>query len=441
MRENVKKLLMVIIIICIVNLAFDVFLYRSLSTLRKDYETILNTYASKEEDMSRLTKLMYEMQAKVSAQIIKKDEESFQANSETINELHNEIVHVFNHYDALITDKDEYDLYHLVYSGYIGYKEQVELVENFSGSDSIETAHYYVDTIMSNNLEEMNKNLTALYEMTEGDIQRIQDDMDANQRFTSLVTMMFGILMIAVVIALLIAFIRLSGRIFTKFTNEQRIHKEAIIHMQSKTIEGMAGLVESRDGETGLHVKNTAYYVEIIARKMAESEKYKEILIPEYIDLLKRFSPLHDIGKIVVSDTILLKPGRLSEEEFEKMKLHTVEGGSIIESILGDIETPENVKIARDIAACHHEKWDGSGYPSGLSGTDIPLPARIMSVADVFDALISKRCYKKAFPVETAFEMISEARGTQFDPDVVAAFLELRPEIEAYLAEAGKENL
>lgn len=433
MKENVKKLLIVMIVICIVNIAFDVFLYKNLCTVRSEYETILNEYIHKEEDMFRLNKLVYEMQAKVSAQMITRDTVSFQTNTDTIEALHKEIITVFNHYVSLITNPEEYDLYHLVYSNYVSYKKQEELVENLSGEDSIETAHYYVNTIMSNNLEEMNNNLEKLYTLAESNIQDVYDTLDENKRFTNFVILSFGALSLTIIIILLIIFSRLSGHIFHRFMDEQRVHKEAMIHMQSKTIEGMADLVESRDGETGQHVKNTAHYVEILAKKMSEDDTYKDILTPDYIALLKRFAPLHDIGKIVISDTILLKPGKLTLEEFEKMKLHTVEGGHIIDNILGDIETPENVAIAKNIATCHHEKWDGSGYPAGLSGTDIPLEARIMAVADVFDALISKRCYKKAFTIQSAYDIITDSIGTQFDPAVANAFLSLKPVIEEYL--------
>lgn len=139
------------------------------------------------------------------------------------------------------------------------------------------------------------------------------------------------------------------------------------------------------------------------------------------------------MGKIVVSDTILLKPARLTKDEFERMKVHTVEGGRIVEQILSDIETPERVKIAQDIATYHHEKWDGSGYPFGLSGEDIPLCARIMSVADVFDALTSVRCYKEAYSLQSAYDIIESESGKQFDPNIVKAFFELKPGISDYL--------
>ena len=134
-----------------------------------------------------------------------------------------------------------------------------------------------------------------------------------------------------------------------------------------------------------------------------------------------------------MSDVILNKPGKLTPEEFEKMKTHTTEGSRIVGEVLGDVEEPEYMEIARQVAMSHHEKWDGSGYPQGLKQDEIPLCARIMAIADVFDALISKRCYKSAFPVEEAFAIIEQSSGSHFDPVIAATFLELKPEIIALL--------
>ena len=141
-------------------------------------------------------------------------------------------------------------------------------------------------------------------------------------------------------------------------------------------------------------------------------------------------APMHDIGKIGVSDAILQKPGRLTEEEFAKMKEHTVIGKQIMEETLSKIENHQYVEMARDVAWCHHEKWDGTGYPRGIAGTDIPLSARIMAVADVFDAVSQHRCYRTAMSLEQSFAIIEEGRGTQFDPQIVEVFLALRSEIE-----------
>lgn len=143
---------------------------------------------------------------------------------------------------------------------------------------------------------------------------------------------------------------------------------------------------------------------------------------------------MHDIGKIAVPDHILQKPGRLTPEEFETIKQHACEGGKIVREVLGSIEEKEYVEIASDVAAYHHEKWDGSGYNQGLAGEDIPLSARIMAVADVFDALVSKRCYKEAMPMEEAFDEIERSAGTHFDPRLAEVFLDLRDEITEFLS-------
>ena len=143
-------------------------------------------------------------------------------------------------------------------------------------------------------------------------------------------------------------------------------------------------------------------------------------------------APLHDIGKIKISDVILLKPAKLDAEEFAKMKTHSEEGREIIRNILTIIEDEGFLRVAQNIAAYHHEKWDGSGYPEGKKEDNIPLCARIMAIADVFDALVSKRVYKEAYPLDESFKIIKESSGTHFDPELVKAFLNIRDKIEAY---------
>lgn len=207
--------------------------------------------------------------------------------------------------------------------------------------------------------------------------------------------------------------------------------------MQYQTIIGMANLIESRDGETGEHVKRTSTYVGMIAEELTKDSEYASGIDKTYMENLWKAAPLHDIGKIKIPDAILQKPGKLTTEEFEIMKGHTVEGGKIIDESLGAIDDEEYILMAHQVARYHHEKWNGQGYPEGISGEKIPLCARIMAVADVFDALISKRCYKEAMPMEKAFEIIEESSGSHFDPVIVKAFLRIRPQIEKYL----KKNL
>ena len=195
---------------------------------------------------------------------------------------------------------------------------------------------------------------------------------------------------------------------------------------QEVTIEAMAALAEYRDPETGGHIRRTKNYVRLLAQKLATRPEFSQNLDPATIDLLWLSAPLHDIGKVGVPDHILLKPDRLTAEEFEEMKKHTIYGHEAIaaaESKLGDNSF---LRLAKEIALTHQEKWDGTGYPHSLAGKDIPLSGRLMALADVYDALISKRVYKKPFPHAKAVEIILEGKGRHFDPDMVDAFMEIQ---------------
>lgn len=201
-------------------------------------------------------------------------------------------------------------------------------------------------------------------------------------------------------------------------TNEiQRTH-EAMI-------DAFATLAEYRDPETGGHIKRTKNYVKAMAQKLSTFEKYKDILTSEVIEKYYNSAPLHDIGKIGIRDEILLKPGRLNGEEFDEMKKHTTLGLKVLEEASQNLKEKSFLKYAMEFSRYHHERWDGKGYPEGLSKSDIPLAARIMAIADVYDALISKRVYKPAFSHEEAVEMIKQGTNTQFDPFLVDVFLDI----------------
>ncbi len=215
---------------------------------------------------------------------------------------------------------------------------------------------------------------------------------------------------------------------------------ETIARMQSNLIMVMADLVESRDKFTGDHVRNTATYARIIMNQMRREGVFPDVLTNEFMSNVYQSAPLHDIGKIVVSDTILNKPGRLTEEEFAIMKSHTIAGQEILESAKSAVSESSYLDEAQRLAAYHHEKWDGSGYPYGLAGEEIPLSARIMAVADVFDALVSKRSYKAGFPIEKAFAIIEEGIGTHFDPQVARAFLHARDKARAVAEKTNQKK-
>lgn len=199
--------------------------------------------------------------------------------------------------------------------------------------------------------------------------------------------------------------------------------KNTINKMQNALITVLANMVESRDKYTGHHVKNTAAYARIILDELKKMDKYKDTVTEEYENTVINSAPLHDVGKIKISDALLNKNGKLSDEEFAVMKSHTIAGKEIIEEAANMVDDSGYLKEARDLAAYHHEKWNGSGYPYGLRGEEIPLSARIMAVADVFDALVSKRSYKPGFPIDQAMSIIRDGAGTHFDPDIVEIFL------------------
>lgn len=243
-------------------------------------------------------------------------------------------------------------------------------------------------------------------------------------------TIVFGIIPRALVlIAVAVIFTMLCGRtvaLLSKLTTavEQlsRYHKEMVM--------GFATLVENKDGSTGGHIKRTSMYVKLLAEELRNRNCYKEVLTEEYVNNLCKAAPMHDIGKIAVPDAILQKPGKLTQEEFERMKEHAACGGKIIKETFGHLGNEEYTQLAYEVARFHHEKWNGKGYPEGLKRYEIPLCARIMAIADVFDAVSEKRCYRDALPLEQCFEIILEGSGQDFDPMLVEVFLSIKDKIE-----------
>jgi len=215
-------------------------------------------------------------------------------------------------------------------------------------------------------------------------------------------------------------------------TVENVEHQGEIINkLQNGLILVLADMVESRDKCTGDHVRKTAAYTDIIMRELKKEGVYTDQLTDEFMCDVVNSAPLHDIGKIQVSDTILNKPGKLTNEEFEIMKTHTTAGAQVIQHAINTVSEEDSgyLKEAMNLAHYHHEKWNGTGYPCGLKGEEIPLSARIMAVADVFDALVSKRSYKEGFPFEKAMSIIREGSGTHFDPRIAKAFIQASDEV------------
>jgi putative two-component system response regulator len=205
--------------------------------------------------------------------------------------------------------------------------------------------------------------------------------------------------------------------------------------IQDVTILAMASLAETRDTDTGNHIRRTQFYVRALAERLKEHPRFRHFLEPATVEMLFKSAPLHDIGKVGIPDRILLKPGRLDEDEYEVMKTHTTLGRDAIRSAEERLGTSvEFLRLAKEIAYGHQEKWDGTGYPQGLGGDDIPISARLMAVADVYDALVSRRIYKDGMTHEEALALLVAGRGTHFDPDVVDAFVEIESEVRGIAA-------
>ncbi|MCK4601843.1 MAG: response regulator, partial [Phycisphaerae bacterium] len=209
--------------------------------------------------------------------------------------------------------------------------------------------------------------------------------------------------------------------------------RERLLSLETRdlTIFAVAKLAESRDPETGAHLERVRSYSKLLAQELSQQEKFADSIDTDFIRLIYLTSPLHDIGKVSIPDHVLLKPGRLDDREFEIMKTHSEHGAATLDSALQHYPEAAFLRMARDIAAYHHERWDGTGYPTGRAGPDIPLCARIFAVADVYDALISKRVYKEAFTHDVAKNIIMEGSGSQFDSDIVEAFLRREADFQA----------
>lgn len=211
-----------------------------------------------------------------------------------------------------------------------------------------------------------------------------------------------------------------------------RYHREMVM--------GFATLVENKDGSTGGHIKRTTAYVQLLAEALRDNGHYSDILTKDYITTLGQAAPMHDIGKISVPDVVLQKPGRLTDEEFALIKKHTDDGAKIIKKTFFHLGNEVYAKMAYEVAKYHHEKWNGRGYPEGLKEEEIPLCARIMSVADVFDAVSEKRCYRDALPMDECFAIIQKGSGSDFDPVIAQTFLEIRDKVEKIHHEINKTN-
>ena len=233
---------------------------------------------------------------------------------------------------------------------------------------------------------------------------------------------------------LLTLFILITTR--TKdMVNRQQKNAEELMNYHYEMVMGFATMVENRDDNTGGHIKRTSQYAVMLATKLREKDIYSDVITNEFIENLKLAAPMHDVGKISVPDSILKKAGRLTEDEYELMKMHAETGGNIIKNTFGHTSNQLFNEMAYNVARFHHEKWNGKGYPDKKMGYEIPLSSRIMAVVDVFDAVSTNRCYRDAMGLDESLKIINEGKGEDFEPVLVDVFLELRDDIQKIMEE------
>ena len=231
----------------------------------------------------------------------------------------------------------------------------------------------------------------------------------------------------------------LLNRIKTHMDIDEIIHErtDQLHRLQNSIVSVLANMVENRDKGTGGHIERTSAYIKILIEEMKKRDIYTDEMQGWEADKIISSARMHDLGKISITDVIINKPGKLTEEEYEIMKSHAREGERIIDEIIAQTGEGEFLRNARLFAGCHHERWDGKGYPHGLKGTEIPLQGRIMAIVDVYDALVSERPYKKAFSDEGAVQIIMENAGSHYDPEIAKVFFEVKDLFKAVRAEEG----
>ncbi|MCF0224377.1 MAG: HD domain-containing protein [Fibrobacter sp.] len=231
-------------------------------------------------------------------------------------------------------------------------------------------------------------------------------------------------------------YIKLLDKYNSDLANEVQMKDEYIRNIQEQMIAGMANMVESREQSASGHTRRTSNVVKILANEIKRSGAYPSMT--SFFNAVIKAAPIHDLGKIAVEDAVLRKPGKFEPGEFEQMKTHSEKGATIVENLLKDVESEQLVKIAQNVAHYHHERWDGTGYPERLKGEQIPLEARIMAIADVYDALVSRRSYKEKKSHAEAFDIIVNSMGTHFDPNLKMAFINCHKELEAFYDSCGE---
>ncbi|MGN0553845.1 MAG: HD-GYP domain-containing protein [Oscillospiraceae bacterium] len=449
------KIFILVLITGIIGIAGVGIMQHRISKMTSSYEEMSDDYIDNCLKIDEVNSRLLSYRCTLLEMITSSDDEA--AHLTRARELENqkqEVLKIMSELSEKMNSGVREQLYHKLYSNVHSYFNTAEVAHQIFDEGNINTALFYINTDLKTNVLSIEQSMQDMKTLTEDEMDAAHEEMlELTEKSKTIKNFCILIISIAVIICIYSCVTLASQLEKYKDKLEEELeeknrelieHNERIIKIQDNTISGLANLIESRDGETGGHIIRTSKYVEMLAHEARAEGYFTDILTDDYIELLVRSAPMHDIGKISISDLILKKQGKLTVEEFDIMKAHAAEGGKIIRNVMSDIENKNYVDMAAQVAEGHHEKWSGGGYPKGLSGEEIPLCARIMALADVFDALVSKRCYKEAFPFDKAFQIIAESSGTHFDPTLAEIFIKIRPEIEAAATElsddVNKEN-
>ncbi|MBB5227061.1 HD domain-containing phosphohydrolase [Treponema ruminis] len=429
--------LVVIFVAQLVGILGIVYLKYCMDVQASLYNSMANQIFEEERDVEEIRSLLYKYEYNVALIMISSESNQAGENEElakTELEIRNQLIKHAQIMKRMELNSEKERLFRSVNDDVLNYLNYNVVLLSMKSVESTESISQFMKSFVFPLVVRVNSSISRLSEMSKVYIEQSKAEMDRHLDSTKYFSIIgFVVLIFSLVISTIYTH-RVLKELEEKnkfFQSKSEANEMRILEIQNKTIMGIADLVESRSGETGLHVKRTSHLVNMILLQARKKGKWSEILTDEYIDYVTRAAPMHDLGKIVIPDAILNKPGKFTPEEFEIMKTHASAGGKIVYDIIGGVADKKYVDIASDIASYHHEKWNGKGYPNGKAGQEIPLCARIMAVADVFDALIAERCYKKPMSYEDAFALIERESGEHFDPEVVELFMELKDEIYA----------
>ena len=441
MRKSLSaKRIFILNLTCIVVVFINSLIsYGGISYLKNNYTKIINEALEDSRICSETVKLIHLQTHLIDNFMVNPQKFNIQDVINQTHDIQNKLETLLEQQKDLMEDENIAPVFSVVYKSCTADFNTIDrLIKIINEGNMVEAVDIF-ENEMNSNSEQFTECLVRYRNLSRLKIEKLSKKLDSYLLFMRILLSVSSVMIfIAFVISITTnakAFSRFKAyreklkREVIKKNRELVFNKEQIIRIQNNTIIGIANLIENRDGETGEHVKRTSLYVELLAQEAKKRGYCTDILTEHYITMLVKAAPLHDVGKIVVSDTILRKPGKLTSEEFEVIKRHASEGGKIVREVLNGIEENEYVEIASEIATSHHEKWNGEGYPNNLKGENIPLGARIMAIADVFDALVSPRCYKKPIPTEDAFAIMEESSGSHFDPVLAHIFIDVKPRV------------